>query len=158
MNKEERENERQAAWKKKALHGKFLRETEGMKDQRRWQWLKTGELKQETESLICAAQEQALRANAIKSGIDHQGVYPLCRLCKEKVESVTHIGSSCSVLAGKQYTKRHYKLGKKVHWLLCKKFQIEFEDTNGSRINQNQWWKMTNVKYFGTLQSKKVKK
>ena len=74
---------------------------EGMQDQRRWQWLKAGELKREAESLICAAQEQALRTNAIKNGIDHQHVSPLCRLCKEKVESVTHIVSSCSVLAGK---------------------------------------------------------
>ena len=128
MNKEERENERQATWKKKALHGQFLRETEGMKDQRRWQWLKTGELKQETESLICASQEQALRTNAIKSGIDHQDVSPLWRLWKGKVESVTHIVSSCSVLAGNQYRKRHDILGKKVHWLLCKKFGIECEN------------------------------
>ena len=30
-NKEERENERQAAWKEKALYGQFLRETEGIK-------------------------------------------------------------------------------------------------------------------------------
>ena len=51
-----------------------------------------------------------------------------CRLCKEKVESVTHIVSLCSVLAGNQYRNRHSKLGKKVHWLLCKKFEIECED------------------------------
>ena len=44
-NKEERKNERQAAWKEKLFHGHFLRETEGMQDQRRWQWLKAGELK-----------------------------------------------------------------------------------------------------------------
>ena len=55
--KEERENERQAARKEKALHGKFLRETEGKQNQRRWQGLKKSELKRETESLICAAQE-----------------------------------------------------------------------------------------------------
>ena len=30
-NKEEGKNERQAAWKKKVLHGQFLRETEGCK-------------------------------------------------------------------------------------------------------------------------------
>ena len=51
-NKEERNNEKQAAWKQKALHGQFVRETEGMQDQKRWQWLKAGELKGETESLI----------------------------------------------------------------------------------------------------------
>ena len=39
---------------------------EWMQDQRRCQWLKTGELKQETESLMCAAQQVAIRENAIK--------------------------------------------------------------------------------------------
>ena len=73
------------------MHGQFLREKEGMQDQKRWQWLKAGELKRETESLICAAQEQALRTNAIKNGIDRQGVSLLCRLCKEKVESVQFV-------------------------------------------------------------------
>ena len=81
-NKEERENEIQAARKEKAMHGQFLRETEGMQDQRRWQWLKAGELKWGTESLICAAQELALRTNAIKNGIDTKTCPPLCRLCK----------------------------------------------------------------------------
>ena len=53
---------------------------------------------------------------------------PLCRLCKEKVESVTQIVSSCSVLGGKQYRKKHNKHGGKVKWLLCKKFEIECEN------------------------------
>ena len=70
-NKDERENERQAAWKEKGLHGQFLRETEGKQDNRRWQWLKAVELKRQTESLVCTAQEQALRTNAIETGIDH---------------------------------------------------------------------------------------
>ena len=42
-----------------------------MKGQRKWQWLKASELKRETESLICAAQEQALRTNTVKNDIDH---------------------------------------------------------------------------------------
>ena len=37
-------------------------------------------------------------------------MFPLCRLCKEKVESVTDIASLCSVLAGNQYRKKHDKL------------------------------------------------
>ena len=40
---EERNNEREAAWKDKTLNAQFLRETEGMQHQRRWQWLKAGE-------------------------------------------------------------------------------------------------------------------
>ena len=36
-NKEERENERQASWKEKALHGHLLRETVEMQDPWRWQ-------------------------------------------------------------------------------------------------------------------------
>ena len=110
------------------MHGQFLRETEGVHNQRRWQWLKAGELKRETESLICAAQEQALITNAIKNSIDHQNESPLCRLCKEKVESVTHIVSSCSVLDGNQYRKRHDKLGKKYTESYVKKFGIECEE------------------------------
>ena len=127
-NKEERKNERQAAWKEKALHGQLLRVTEGIQDQRMWPWLKAGELKRETESLICAAQEQALRTNTVKNSIDHQSMSPLCRLSKQKVESVTHVVSLCSVLTGNQYRKRHNKLGKKVHWLLYQKYEIECED------------------------------
>ena len=44
---EERNNEREAAWKDKTLNAQFLRETEGIQHQRRWQWLKAGE---QTES------------------------------------------------------------------------------------------------------------
>ena len=84
-----------------------------MQDQRKWQWLKTVDLKRETESLITAAQEQALRTNAVKNVIDHQGMSSLCRLCKKKVESVTRVVSLCSILAENQYRKRHEKLGKK---------------------------------------------
>ena len=91
----------------------MINSREGMQDQRMRQWLKAGELKQETESLICATQEQACRTNAIKNGIDHKNVSLLCSLCKEKVESVTHIVILCSVLAGNQYRKRHDKLEKK---------------------------------------------
>ena len=41
---------------------------------------------------------------------------------KLKVSSIL----SVRVLSARnQYRKRHDKLGKKVHWLLCKKFQIE---------------------------------
>ena len=127
-NKEERENEIQAARKEKAMHGQFLRETEGMQDQRRWQWLKAGELKWGTESLICAAQELALRTNAIKNGIDTKTCHRYAGSANRKLKVSPYCQFCQSVLAGNQHRKRHDKLGKKVLWLLCKKFEIECED------------------------------
>ena len=51
----------------------------------RCQLLKADELKQESENLTCAAQEQVLRKKIIKNNIDHQDVSPLCGLFKDKV-------------------------------------------------------------------------
>ena len=48
-------------------------------------WLKKGELKKESEGLLTAAQEQALRTNAIKAKIDKQG-------CQLKMQVVQESG------------------------------------------------------------------
>ena len=52
------------------LHGQFSQQTEEAENQDRWQWLRNGTLKRETESLMFAAQEQAIRNNVIKGKID----------------------------------------------------------------------------------------
>ena len=93
QHKQERRKQRLTEWTEKALHGQFLKETENTDDRNRWQWLKQGELKRETESLFCAGQEQALQVNAIKYSIDKTSVTPLCRICNEKTESITHFVS-----------------------------------------------------------------
>ena len=41
-------------------------------------------MKKETEDMLFAAQEQALRTNSIKANIDKQSVSPKCRLCGTK--------------------------------------------------------------------------
>jgi len=49
----------------------FINQTEEIRGNNRWLWLKEGTIKRETESsLIGAAQEQAIRTNAIKAKID----------------------------------------------------------------------------------------
>ena len=50
-------------------------------------------------SLICAAQEQALRANIVKDGVILLDVSPgnVPKHSKKNVESITHVVSSCSV-------------------------------------------------------------
>ena len=55
-------------WSGKQLHGQFKRETEDLSGVS-WNWIRTGELKKETEGLIFAAQDQALRTNEICPGL-----------------------------------------------------------------------------------------
>ena len=52
------------------FHGQFVWQTKEVENQGRWQWLQNGTLKRETESLICAAQEQDIRINIIKGEVD----------------------------------------------------------------------------------------
>ena len=71
-------------------------------------WLANGDLKRETESLIIAAQDQALmNTNSIKKSIYKLDVSDKCRLCGKETENVTHIVSSCGMLAQKEYKRRH---------------------------------------------------
>ena len=82
-----------------------------------WWWLKKGDLKPETEALLCAAQKQALWTNYVKFHIIFQ--FPLCRLCGEKGEHITHLTSECKKLAQKEYKKRHDNVIRIVHLKLC---------------------------------------
>ena len=53
--------------KQEKLHGQLFNQIEEVAGEEKWQWLRDGSIKIETESLIMAAQEQAIRTNAIKS-------------------------------------------------------------------------------------------
>jgi hypothetical protein len=78
-------NELEQNWVKKRMYGQFYREMDEDVDiAKSWSWLRKGDLKSETESLICAAQEQALRTNYIKFKIDESVESPACRMCKKK--------------------------------------------------------------------------
>ena len=68
-------------WKEKDLHGEFVLQTADVAGEDSWRWLRNGFFKKETEGLILAAQEQALRTNSIKHSIDKTSETPLCRLC-----------------------------------------------------------------------------
>ena len=91
------------------LHGQLGRDTENKKLGKSWYWLRNGNLKRETESLLSAAQEQVLNTNSVRK-IYHEEVSNKCRLCGTHVENVLHIVSGCSMLAQKDYQKRHDKV------------------------------------------------
>ena len=88
-----RKEEKLSNWREKALHGKFAQQTSDVTEEESWRWLKNGCLKKETEGLILAVQEQALRTYSVKHGIDKTSETPLCRLCAESTETVWHIVS-----------------------------------------------------------------
>ena len=58
-------------------------------------------------SKTLAAQEQAIRANTIKTKIDKNQVKSKCRLYGKKDGSVTHIVCECPMLAKREYKRRH---------------------------------------------------
>eukprot|EP00112_Aurelia_sp_Birch-Aquarium-sp1_P003300 Seg1367.7 transcript_id=Seg1367.7/GoldUCD/mRNA.D3Y31 product="Retrovirus-related Pol polyprotein from type-1 retrotransposable element R2" pseudo=true protein_id=Seg1367.7/GoldUCD/D3Y31 len=126
--KNRKENEKISAWKEKRLHGQFAKDTDAIKTNESFNWLCKGELKRETESLILAAQEQALNTNSIKARIYRLQENDKCRLCGAAVENVTHIISGCKKLAQKEYKRRHDKVASFIHWLLCKKYDLKYTE------------------------------
>ena len=120
--------EKVKSWKEKALHGEFVQQTSDVAGEESWRWLRNGFLKKETEGLILAAQEQALRTNSVKHSIDKTSQTPLCRLCGESTETVWHIVSGCKKLAQNAYRKRHDKVALRVHWEMCRKYGIDCND------------------------------
>ena len=91
-------------------------------NQKTWSWLRKGNFKRETESLLIVAQDNAIRTNHIKARIDKTQQNSKCRLCVDWVERINHIISECSKLAQKEYKARHDWVGKVIIWEMCWKF------------------------------------
>ena len=81
------------------MHGQFIRQTDEVRGDESWRWMTRGSLKRETESLLTAAQDQAIRTNYRRAKIEKDGSSPLCRMCKKADETISHIVSECSKLA-----------------------------------------------------------
>ena len=120
--------EKVKSWKEKALHGEFVQQTSDVAGEKPWRWLRNGFLKKETEGLILATQEPALRTNSIKHSVDKTSQTPLCRSCGESTETVWHIVSGCKKLAQNEYRKRHDKVALGVHWVMCRKYGIDYTE------------------------------
>ena len=64
-----------------------------------WTWLRKGNLKKETEFLIIAAQNNAIRTDHIKARTDKTQQNRKCRFCGGKDETIKHRIRECSKLA-----------------------------------------------------------
>ena len=121
-------------WKNKDMLSQFVRDTE---------W--SGDLKKETEDMIVAAQGQALSTNYVKFRIDHSCVSPKCRMCGDKDETVWHVIGECSMLAGREYKRRHDNLARIIHRALC----------INCGFSTAEWWYEHNLEKV--LESREVK-
>ena len=117
-------------------YGRFKRPINNISHDKTWIWLRKGNLKRETESLLMPAQNNAIRTNHIKARIDKTQQNSQCRLCGDRDETINHIISECSKLAQKEYKTRYDWVGKVIHWEMCEKFK--YDHTNKWHIYNNQ--------------------
>ena len=86
--------EKKEIGKNKRMYGHFATEMPEATDEKEtWSWLRKANLKAETEAMLCAAQEQAIRRNYVKHKIDKTSQSPLCRMCDQRIETISHIMS-----------------------------------------------------------------
>ena len=72
-----------------------------------------------------AAQNCAIRTNNIKARIDKTQQNSKCRLCGDRDDTTNHIISEGSKLAQKEYKAKQDRVGKVIHWEMCKKFKFD---------------------------------
>ena len=105
-----------------------------------------GVQKRETESLIMAAQEQAIRTNAIKAKIDQTQAESKCRLCGKVDNTVINIVCKYPILAQREYKRRYDCLGRKVHWEVCRKVGFDINEKlhrhEPEKVVGNDSWKI----------------
>ena len=112
---------RKQKWEEKQLYGCFKRLI-NILHEKTWTWLRLGDFKRETESLLIATQNKAIRTNHIKARIDKMEPNSKCRLCCDRDETINHIRSECSKLAQKECKTRHDWVDKVIDSEMCKKF------------------------------------
>jgi hypothetical protein len=117
-------------WKDKPLHGRFPQRLSDpdINSPASLAWLRSAGLKPETEGLLIAAQDQALTTNAYRHHIIKDGTNPSCRVCQKYEETIDHIVSGCPELAKTEYTERHNRIARYVHWSLCRHYNIDTPD------------------------------
>ena len=106
-------------WEGKHLHGRFKQLINHISHEKTWTWLRKGNFKRETESLLMAAQNSSIRTNHIKAMIEKTQQNCKCRLCGDRDETMNHIISECSKLAQNEYKARHNWVDKVIHWEMC---------------------------------------
>ena len=75
---------RKHKWEEKQLFGRFKQLINNISHKKKWTWKRKGNFKRETESLLMAAQNSAIRTNHIKARIDKTQQNSKCWLCSDR--------------------------------------------------------------------------
>ena len=75
-----------------------------------YQWIKSGDIKGETESTTVAAHDQTINTNYFKNKILKEEIESKLRLCKQHEGTIDHLTSGCPILVKKEYLMRHDKV------------------------------------------------
>ena len=98
---------RKQKWEEKQFYGKFIRLINTISHEKTWTWLRKGNFKRETESLLIATQNNAIRTSHIKGRIIKTQQNSKCRLYSDRDETINHIISECNKLAQMDSKTRH---------------------------------------------------
>ena len=94
-----------------------------------YRWLKSGDIKGETESTIVAAQDQAISTNHFKNKIlEEKKTEGKCRSCKQYEETIDHLTSGCPILAKNECLMRPDEVCTHLHYSICKALGTETTD------------------------------
>jgi hypothetical protein len=117
-------------WHGKKMHGQLPRNFDKklVDIEKAYRWLKSGDIKGETESTIVAAQEQAIIKNYFKNKILKDEIESKCRLCKQHEETVGHLTAGYLILVKNEYLMRHDKICTHLHYSIRKALGIETTD------------------------------
>ena len=94
-----RNNNKETKMGEKQPYGRFKRLINNISLGETWTWLRKRNLMRETESLLIAVQDNAIRTNHIKARIDETQQNSKCRRCGDRDETINHIISEYSKLA-----------------------------------------------------------
>ena len=81
---------RKLKWEEKQLYGRFKRRINNISHQKTWTWLRKGNFKRETESLLISAQNNAIRTNYFKARVDKTQQNGKCWLCGDRRNHLSH--------------------------------------------------------------------
>ena len=141
-------------WEEKQFYGRFKWLINNISHEKTWAWLRKENFKRETESLLIAARNNAIRTNQIKARIDKTQQNSKCRLCGDRDETNNHIISECNKLAQKESKTRHDWVGKVIHWETCN-WNLTIR-TNGICTTKHLSWRMTHTNSYRTLRYKRI--